>query len=295
MPQSCLDMLRTFWEDEPGRLTATGHTFHLQAGEAPPYPANVKQEELTLVEQTFTLRCHDNELWLPGLYLWVQPDGATIIYTPEAATPTAAELWSLVFTEAHRAGGWLPLHAALMVAHGQAVALTGVSGAGKSTATLRLLEAGYIVLAEDRAFWNASGQVAGFDRWLRAFPDSVERFAPRLLSEALTGPRDVKGKLLLPLPQAPQRAKLTCVLLLADMPELSLPERVRILWETTGLPLTALGRSKVQQGVGKLLPFLSSQPVGRNDVPERIRNILGEPECLKYSLKTGEISTENLV
>lgn len=277
MPQSCLDMLRTFWEDVPGRLDATGHTFYLQAGEVPLYPASVQQEELTLVEQTIVLHRDDNELWLPGLYLRVQSNGATIIYTPETATPAAAELWSLVFTEAHRAGGWLPLHAALLVAHGQAVALTGVSGAGKSTATLRLLEAGYTVLAEDRAFWNTSGQVAGFDRWLRAFPDSVERFAPRLLFEALAGPRDTKGKLLLPLPQVQQKAELTSVLLLADMPELSLPESVRILWDTTGLPLTTLARTEVQQGIGRLLPFLSAQPVSRNDVPERIRAILGEP------------------
>lgn len=225
------------------------------------------------MEQSVHALWHGDELWLGDLYAQVSAHKAILLgqHAPEAA-------WALALTEAHRAGGWLPLHAAVFARAGRAVALTGTSGAGKSTAALRLLEAGYSVIAEDRAFWHSSnGQIAGLDQYLRAFDDSVERFAPSQQATAVG--RDPKGKLLLPLP-ANEAATLVCLLAFGDGLALPLPQRVRLLWETTGVPLTDSARHAVQQGIGQLLPLVRPQTVTRETVLETVKTLLdNEAKC----------------
>lgn len=291
-PPGLTPALRDFWEDRSGPHP-DGRVLHLRAGELPPLAPGVTRQHLPLTGQTVAVWRSGDELWLAdALHLRVTAGGATLTFTPLAGHPDALELWSLALTEAHRAGGWLPLHAALIVREGRAVALSGVSGAGKSTAALRLLAGGWSVLAEDRAFWHApTGQVAGLDRSLRAFPDSVERFAPALLPQALAGPRDARGKLLLPLPPVHAEATLSAVLLFAgghgpDLPPPALTpptftppplaptRRVQALWELTGVPLTTRARTEVQAGVSRLLPLLSARPVTRDTVLARVRELL---------------------
>lgn len=277
-------VLKNFWEDTCA-LPDDGRTLTLRVGALLPVPADAQAETLPLMEQTVSLWRAGNELWVPQLlHLKVQPGGALFTLAPEASSqqewpPALLEAWTLFFTEAHRAGGWLPLHAAVISHQGRAVAVSGVSGAGKSTATLRL-SADYAVLAEDRAFWQASsGRVAGLDRCLRLFPESVERFAPHLQALAERAPRDAKGKYMLPLSALTGPSQLAALLCFAPPGSaplaLSAAERVRAVWEMTGFPLTALAREEVQRGIGRLLPLLAQEPITRETAIERVKALLG--------------------
>lgn len=269
--------LRAFWEgpEESGDLLSDRRNFTLRLGRTlPDIPPGVQTADLNLMESRVAAAWTGDELWLgSALHVQVSGGGAQLTCLPEA--PLAAEslgvgslaAWSLAFTEAHRAGGWLPLHAAVVARNGVAVAVTGESGAGKSTATLRLLAQGFQVLAEDRAFWHApSSVVVGLDRHVRAFEDSVARFAPGALEAARSGPRDAKGKCLLPL-DSRGAAHLTRILHLSSGGgTLDSAGRVRLAWEMTGVPLTALARQRVQAGVTQLLPLLDPQGITRETV-----------------------------
>ncbi|WP_414656569.1 hypothetical protein ACINK0_09700 [Deinococcus sp. VB343] len=268
--------LREFWEEQ--NSSSESRRLIWQVCDEVTAPANANWQTVRLVEGEWTLGVLGNEFWIPNvLHAQFDREGATLSLTQEAVDRFApvVEVVSLAFTEAHRAGGWLPLHAATVGRGNRAVAFSGVSGAGKSTATLRLRDKGYTVLSEDRTFWQAkTGQVAGLDRYLRAFDDSLKTFAPHLRPASVGC--DAKGKHLLPLSQA-GRAKLEAVLLFGVSDALSAAERVRAVWEMSGVPLTDLARQQTQQAVGQLLPLLSPIPVSRQTVLERVSAVLSQP------------------
>ena len=54
-------------------------------------------------------------------------------------------------------------------------------------------------------------------------------------------------------------------------------ERVRSLWETTGVPLTAQGRAAAQRGVAALAPLYAPQPLSRDEAPGVVLGALGLP------------------
>lgn len=270
LPEALSETLRQHWEDLPQGSLRSERRLLWRVGELPSVVAQAQRQTLRLIEQQTEVWVRGDEFWVPGTLHVQLGRVATLTLTPQAAhsPPQALEACLLAMTEAHRAGGWLPLHAATVSVGGRAAALSGVSGAGKSTATLRLLAAGYSVLAEDRTFYSA-GQVAGMDRSLRAFDDSARRFAPAWLPRSAG--RDAKGKLLLPLPACASPARLERVLLFGpEQSSLSLPERVRAIWEMTGVPLTYSARQAAQRGVSELLPLLDPRPVTREDVLERV-------------------------
>jgi len=181
--------------------------------------------------------------------------------------------WTLAFVEAHRAGGWLPLHAAVLIRENRAVALTGVSGAGKSTAALRLAGAKFQVLAEDQAWLHpVDGRIVGLDTHLRAFEDSVRRFAPHLLEQAEG--YDAHGKLLIPIIRWGEQGILQTLLVFGLSELLTSGERVRALWEATGVPLTGTGKRVVAAGVTALLPRLRMQGMTRENVLELAQTYL---------------------
>lgn len=224
---------------------------------------------MPLAEQTAMVYWHGDELWADHLWARISAAHSVVTLTRDTALDAA---WSLAMTEAHRAAGWLPLHAAVIVRGERAVAITGVSGAGKSTATLRLLNLGYSVLGEDRAFWRAAtGEIWGLDRFLRTFDDSLDRWAPQWRPDSPQ--RDIKGKVMLPLPLRPP-AQLVAVLVLGDARPLSTAERVRLTWEMTGLPLTQPARAEVQRNVPRLLPLLQPQAVNREQVIQAVQALL---------------------
>lgn len=278
--------LRDFWEGGAAPWPPHRREFLLETGELPAPPADTRTHTLTVMGRDLRATAAGDDLWLDGqLWVRVTPDGGRVVCGPGGASP---ELWALAFTELHRAGGWLPLHAAVVAAGGRAVAFTGVSGAGKSTAALRLHAAGEHVLAEDRAFWHApSGVVTGLDRHLRAYEDSLDRFAPALLPLARAQGRDAHGKLRLPLRGAPASAgsgagaQLTQLLLLdpGTPGALDLPGRVRAAWEATGVPLTACARTAVQAGVARLLPRLGPASLDREALLPAVRALLSPGEA----------------
>lgn len=264
--------LRLRWGYPGGQ--GAGRTLRVVAGSrsprppGPPTPVPVSGEVLEVWTR-------DDEVWLgETLHLQAGPGGATLTAAGSGVPDTA---WVLAFVEAHRAGGWLPLHACVLSGEGDAgaVAVTGVSGAGKSTAALRLAGRGYAVLAEDQVWIHPpTAQVVGFDTHLRAFEDSVRRFAPHLLPRAAG--HDAHGKLLLPLTRPGGQARLRSLLVFGLPARPVAAERVRALWEATGVPLTASGRRAAAAGVTALLPHLSIRGVTREDVLEKAETALAE-------------------
>ncbi|WP_157469000.1 hypothetical protein [Deinococcus murrayi] len=263
--------LRERWEvTAPGpvrrRLTLRGGTLPAPPGGAPDSPAG---------PVGLAVSVRGNEVWLgEHLYLRVWEGGAAITVRGDGGAASEAA-WTLALAEAHRAGGWLALHAALLGDGdgGRGVALSGPSGTGKSTAALRWAAAGGAVVAEDQVWiWPQAGRAVGADRWLRAHEAGVRRFAPGWLARAEG--HDAHGKLRLPLPQPGREVTLTGLLVfgLPDPP--SGPERVRALWEATGVPLSALGRARGGAGVAALLPRLPVRGVTREDVLERAQEVL---------------------
>lgn len=236
-------------------------------------------QSLTLMERQVNAQYGQDDLWLDRqAHLSLQGHAATLKVSPDCSQ----EVFMLAFSEVHRAAGWLPLHAAVVACGGRAVAISGYSGAGKSTSVLRLAGLGYQVVAEDRAFWHpASGQIAGLDRHLRAFQDSVQRFAPHLWSPAEGGPRDGKGKYLLPLVSAAKPAQLEALVLLGEGHSNSAAELVRAAWECTGVPLTASARQQMQRGVERLLPLMQAQGVTRQSVLSVVEQLLTRREADK--------------
>src|SRR5690606_782475 len=82
-------------------------------------------------------------------------------------------------TEALRASGLLPLHAAVVVSDGVATALAAPSGTGKTTTLLRLLSRGWSPLAEDLSWLDpGTGTLYGWDRGLRLWSDGLARVGP---------------------------------------------------------------------------------------------------------------------
>src|SRR5690606_15944691 len=104
----------------------------------------------------------------------------------------------LSLTEAVRASGLVPLHAAIAVPPGEshAVAITGQSGTGKSTTLLRLAALGWRPLAEDLSWLDpATFIVHRWDRGIRLWPESLKTMLPHLASASWTEGTD--GKLML--------------------------------------------------------------------------------------------------
>lgn len=102
----------------------------------------------------------------------------------------------LALNEALRASGLIPLHAAILVRDGVATALVAPSGTGKSTTLLRALAAGYTPVAEDLAWLDPDSlEVHGWDRGIRLWPETIERFLPHLAGAPWS--TDTDGKLFL--------------------------------------------------------------------------------------------------
>ncbi len=269
--------LRVFAQDLPvpfqerlrQRWAQAGHPvtlqLHISVSSVPACPVT-PAVPLDISGAKTTVHVAGRELWL-GEGLFLRTEGSEVMALINPAKIQEVDLL-LAFAEAHRLAGWLPLHAATVSGVGQALSLSGPSGAGKSTAALRLRGAGLSLLAEDQTWWHAqSGAVTGLDRFLRAYPDSVERFAPHLLGQAQG--QDQHGKLLLPLGTQPAPpAPLQAIGFLGLEPAPSLPERLRALWECTGVPLLPASRQQVSEGVGRLLREVDLFGLSRDEVLE---------------------------
>ncbi|MCP2013318.1 hypothetical protein L1280_000446 [Deinococcus sp. HSC-46F16] len=240
-------------------------------------PSPLQGQDTPGLPNDLRVRAQGDEVWIgPALHLRVW-DGGTEITVASDGRDVPEAAWTLALAEAHRAGGWLALHAAVLTpAPGQeerGVALSGPSGAGKSTAALRWAHAGGRLAAEDQSWvWPETGRAVGLDRWLRSSEEGVRRFAPEWLARAEG--LDAYGKLRLPLTSPGAEVPLAALLVFGLPPQPSAPERVRALWEATGVPLSALGRRRGAAGVAALLERLPIRGVTRENVLEATRQAL---------------------
>lgn len=248
-----------------------------QSGSPAPYPVTVQVADfpdLTAPERTVTvsnattaLHTTKDQVQIGPTLLHLTPDYATLtLRTPELSELTAL----LLLSELHRARGWLPLHASTAALNGRAVSITGPSGAGKSTASLRLAGLGYTILAEDQTWLHpATRRVHGLDRWLRAYPDSLERFAPQLLPH--TQGTDVYGKHLLSLGRTREAATLEALLFLGQPADIPAAQATRLLWEAGGLPLTLIGQQAAAHAIGEVIRQVSIRGTDREGLMEDVR------------------------
>lgn len=188
-------------------------------------------------------------------------DGSGVELTLFGAEASMPICLGLALIEAIRASGLLPMHAAITLHAGVALALTGTSGTGKTTTLMQALSRGYTPVSEDFAWLNPqSMRVHSVDRGLHCLPDTLARaleYFPHV-KPIQANPR----KQLIPFAQIATQTwecglhaiwKLERQLELnsAVIP-LSLAERVMTLFETTGLPLTMLTRAQAAAVIPRL-------------------------------------------
>jgi hypothetical protein len=210
---------------------------------------------------------HDGAVWIGGPasgVRLVQCDGdiELDIWGPAHSGGNLYAALFLALAEAVRWTGLVPLHAAIVARDGEATALLGRSGTGKSTTLLRATELGWSVLAEDFAWLEPqTGTVYGWDRGVHVWPDTlrcvVPQFAGYLWSEVHG------GKLFLPFERLAAStmtsARLTRIMMLqregqsTQFDAASTGDVARALWECTGVPLTSASRAATAAVIARLL------------------------------------------
>ncbi|ULH16065.1 hypothetical protein MF271_05375 [Deinococcus sp. KNUC1210] len=199
----------------------------------------------------------------------LQP-GSAEVALPLNPDSTEAVASHLALTEVGRASGLLPLHAAVLSRDGRAVAISGASGAGKSTAALRLMAAGWSLVAEDSAWLDpVTRRVAGADQGIRVFEASLHRFAPEWLERASR--LDIHGKRWFATERA-SGAVLERVYVLGTLPLgiLSGAAAVQTWWTMTGLPVVAQARATISANLGLAVRQFPLESIDRDTLVERL-------------------------
>lgn len=298
VPARLAGWLRESW-DYPGyAVPISGYAIELEVAGAAPSGAAHGWAELDVVVPGRTLRFRsEGSVWeigdeASGLRLEIGERGARIeLWGWEAAGDGAARHHALyvALSEALRASGLVPLHAAVAARGGDVVAWLGRSGVGKSTTLLHAVNAGWRPVAEDLC-WLEPGTLAayGWDRGVRCWPETLRRFFPRL-DGAQPAP---DGKHLIAYDRlgasSPRVATLTRLALLdrvagsATRWEAVTPrDSVKALWEATGVPLASHSRQVTAAAVERL----SRLPAARyvlGDTPPRLAGaIAGEDDQVR--------------
>ena len=295
VPARLAAWLRESW-DYPGHAAApSGYAIELDVAAAAPSGAPHAWPELDVAVPGRRLRFRsEGSVWetgdeTSGLRLEIGEGGARIeLWGWEAAGDGAARHHALyvALSEALRASGLVPLHAAVAARGGGSVAWLGRSGVGKSTTLLHAVTAGWRPVAEDLC-WLEPGTLAayGWDRGVRCWPETLRRFFPQLDGAQPTP----DGKLLIAYERlgaaTPLAATLTRLALLdrvaggATRWEAVTPrDSVKALWEATGVPLASHSRQVTAAAVERL----SGLPAARyvlGDTPPRLAGaIAGEDD-----------------
>jgi hypothetical protein len=270
LPENSEAALRDRWQTVPN--TFPSYPVTVQVADFPDLTS--PERTVTVSNATTALRTTKDQVQIGPALLHLTPDHATLtLRTPELSELTAL----LLLSELHRARGWLPLHASTAALNGRAVSITGPSGAGKSTAALRLAGLGYAILAEDQTWLHPeTRRVHGLDRWLRAYPDSLERFAPQLLPQSQG--TDVYGKHLLPLSGTREAATLEALLLLGQPTEIPAAQSTRLLWEAGGLPLTPTSQQATARALGEMIRAKNIQGTEREGAIAEVQQRLGHTQ-----------------
>jgi hypothetical protein len=175
----------------------------------------------------------------------------------------------VVMSEALRASGLVPLHAAVARRDDVTVAWLGASGIGKSTTLLHAVEAGWSPIAEDLCWLEPETlSVHGWDRGVRCWPETLDRFFPQLkgAEAAADGKRLVRYERLGGDAGRPRTGTLTRLAVLgrddagpSRWERVGAREVVKVLWEATGVPLNDWTRELNAATVAQL----SRLPVAR--------------------------------
>ncbi len=269
VPNRLAEWLRAGW-DFP-ELSAPAQRFAIDLDVVAAAPAGARDDwmplEVVVPGRTIRFRS-DGRRWetgdaAAGLFMELRDDGAALELwgSEHQADPAALHHGVYVaLTEALRASGLVPLHAAVAARGDAAVAWLGASGIGKSTTLLRAVEAGWRAVAEDLCWLEpATLRVYGWDRGVRCWPETLERFFP-LLRGAEAAP---DGKRIIPYDRlgvrAPRTATLTRIALLdraaggpSRVEAATARDLVRSLWEATGVPLSDRSREVTADAVARL-------------------------------------------
>lgn len=246
-------------------LTAFGHsTWQIRIVQ--------RSEPAPLLEGLYPVKVHngsvnvlttDRGCWIctADAAIQLEFDGSGVELTLFGAEASLPVCLGLALIEAIRASGLLPMHAAITLHDGVALALTGTSGTGKTTTLMQALKHGYTPVSEDFAWLNPqSMRVHSVDRGLHCLPDTLARaleYFPHI-EPIQANPR----KQFIAFAQIAAQTwecGLHAIWKLERQPELpsavmpiSPAERVMTLFETTGLPLTLLTRAQAATVIPRL-------------------------------------------
>jgi hypothetical protein len=135
--------------------------------------------------QLVTFPDHSLYLRWPELFEFlVSPDGRSITYNPlSQASPAAFETYLLgqVLSYSLLKLGYEVLHATTVIVDGEALAILGRSGHGKSSLAAAFLQAGYRILSDDLLVLLETPEAflvpPGLPR-IKLFPETAKRFLP---------------------------------------------------------------------------------------------------------------------
>jgi hypothetical protein len=164
-------------------------------GQVVPGPRHIWSIERP-VQFTCTRRGDEVVLDWPGMRFGVTARRVTVDTDDlvSAVVPLLQATWSVVLT----ANGREALHASVVARDGQALAVVGASGSGKSTAALALLDRGWQLVADDLLTLDDLGRALPGPPFIRLTPDQAGgrsgewdpsgklRYVPRLASEPAT-------------------------------------------------------------------------------------------------------------
>ena len=233
------------------------------------YPCRTRLHNTALVWQQLGSRWWRTATRDVGVELRLHAHAAFILVWRRAGATTSFPVETalqVAMCEALRTAGLAPLHAAVIARHGQATALIGKSGMGKSTSLLLAMAQGWQPVAEDFSWFDpASARVYGWDRGVRLTQEAIAWIRPNWQADGWQ--RDHGEKLFLNYDKLtsvrPADGQLTRVALLqrdATRPSgwerLGLSESVRALCESVGVPLCRENRNYFADQVAQLLSRL---------------------------------------
>jgi hypothetical protein len=256
------DWLTAHWDFREHVAPAHAHAITLHVSDGPVL-GDGDPCEVTVQGTTLEFRSAGATWWLDA------PDGGLRLTL--APSSSHIEVWGpdpylglyVAMTECLRASGLMPLHAAAIARDGAVTLLLGQSGTGKSTTVLRAALDGWTPLAEDTVWLDpASLFVAGWDRGVRLWPATKDRFAASLAGAPWR--TDVDGKLVLDYRAfgdgAARSGTLARLVILAREADhesgwepVASRDMVRAIWEATGVPLAADARELVARVIPSLL------------------------------------------
>ena len=278
------EWLRAGW-DFP-ELSAPSHPFAIDLDVVASAPAGARDDwarlEVVVPGRTIRFRS-DGRCWetgdeAAGLRMELRGDGAAIELwgSERQADPVALHHGLYVaLSEALRSSGLVPLHAAVAAPDDAAVAWLGASGIGKSTTLLHAVETGWRPVAEDLCWLEpATLRVYGWDRGVRCWPDTLERFFPLLrgAEPAPDGKRIIRyDRLGASSPRTGTLARLALLVRASEGPSrweaATARDLVRSLWEATGVPLSDRSREVTADAVVRLSRLPVSKLVLGNTPP----------------------------